>query len=156
MPFYQIKDSDYTDTGLNSTFFSIPRLLPCYKYETINSVDIIHSKKAYQLRTIDQKTKIIISTTQHFIKVLEFFFMFLLIKKKKWTNTKCYFLILFCTNVTHMLILTNCIMTNLMIFENLDLLSLCVPRIIRILLAFSDFPTYSAIVLLPKFPLPCL
>ena len=45
-------------------------------------------------------------------------------------------------------------MTNLMICENLDLLSLWVPQIKRIILAFSDFPTYSEKVLLPKFPLP--
>ena len=37
-----------------------------------------------------------------------------------------------------------------MICENLDLLSLRVPQIIRILLAFLDFSTYSEIVLLPK------
>ena len=44
-------------------------------------------------------------------------------------------------------------MINLMICENHDLFSLCVPQIIRILLAFSDCPTYSEMVLLPKFPL---
>ena len=46
-----------------------------------------------------------------------------------------------------MSMLTNCIMTNL------DLLSLCILHIIGILLAFSDFQTYSEILLLPKFPL---
>ena len=51
---------------------------------------------------------------------------------------------------------TNCIITNLMICGNLDLVSLCVPQIIRILLAFSDFPTFSEIVLFPKFPLTVL
>ena len=52
------------------------------------------------------------------------------------TYTKYYFLILFFTNVTQMSMFTNCIMTNLMICENLDLLSLCVPQVIGILLAF--------------------
>ena len=48
--------------------------------------------------------------------------------------------------------LTNCIMTNLIICENLVLLSFCVQQIIRILLAFPDFPTYSEIVLFTKVP----
>ena len=39
-----------------------------------------------------------------------------------------------------------------MICENFDLLSLSVPQILGILLAFSDFPTYNEIVFLPKFP----
>ena len=81
--------------------------------------------------------------------------MFLIIIQiRKGNKYKMLFLILFCTNITPMLMLTNCIMTNLMICENLDLLSLCVQQIMRIILAFfSDFPTYSEIVLLPKFPL---
>ena len=63
------------------------------------------------------------------------------------------FFILFCTNVTQMSIVTNCLMTNLMMCKSHDLLYLCVPKIIRILLTFSDCPIHSEIVLLPKLPL---
>ena len=48
---------------------------------------------------------------------------------------------------------TNCIVTNLMICEKLDLLSLRVPQIIRILLVFFFRFSTCEIVLLPKFPL---
>ena len=43
-----------------------------------------------------------------------------------------------------------------MICENFDLLSFCVPPIIRVILAFSDLSTYSEIVFLTVFPLPII
>ena len=55
--------------------------------------------------------------------------------------------------VTQTPMLTNCIMTNLIICENFDVLSLCVLLIKRILLVLSDIPSYIEIVLVPFFPL---
>ena len=152
--FYQIKDSAYTDRGLKSNFFSILGLLLCYKYETINPVDIFHSRKGIstqKYRSEDQNSHINNVTCYQSLGKISCFFYHNI--NQKSIQIQKLFLILFCTNVTQMSMLTNCIMTNLMICENLDLLSLCVLQIIRILLAFSDFPTYSEKVLLPKFPL---
>ena len=45
------------------------------------------------------------------------------------------------------------LITNLMICEKNYLLCWTVPKKMKVLLAFSCFPTYSDLVLLPDFPL---
>ena len=49
---------------------------------------------------------------------------------------------------------TKGLINSLMICENIYLLCWTVPKKIMVLLAFSYFPTYSDLVLLPGFPLP--
>ena len=94
--------------------------------------------KAYGLRNVGGKTRRVILTTSHVIKVLgKFLVLDNTIPQKTEQIQTVFFKIIFCIKITQISMFTICLITNQMICEKNHLLCWTVPEKIKVLLAFS-------------------